>query len=58
MPKIAPTKYLEYIINPFNIFRTKEILKVNPTIIPERKEEIPTKIFVYDYKDKEIIVRG
>ncbi len=50
MPKISSTKYLEYIINPFNIFRTKEILKVNPTIIPERKEEdIPTKIFVYDY---------
>jgi magnesium transporter len=45
-----PTQYLEYILNPFNIFRTKEILKVNPTIIPERKEEeIPTKIFVYDY---------
>jgi magnesium transporter len=50
MPKISSTKYLEYIINPFNIFRTKEILNVNPTIIPERKEEdIPTKIFVYDY---------
>jgi magnesium transporter len=55
MPKITPTKYLEYIINPFNIFRTKEILNVNPTIIPDRKEEIPTKIFVYDYNDKEII---
>lgn len=51
MPKLKkPTQYLEYIINPFNIFRTKEILKVNPTIIPERKEEeTATKIFVYDY---------
>jgi magnesium transporter len=54
MPKIQTTKYLEYILNPFNIFRTKEILKVNPTIIPERKAEIPTQIFVYDYNEKEI----
>ncbi len=45
-----PTQYLEYILNPFNIFRTKEILKVNPTVIPDRREEdIPTKIFVYDF---------
>jgi magnesium transporter len=49
-------EYLEYILNPFNIFRTKEILKVNPTIIPERKEDgIPTKIFVYDYNHTELI---
>jgi magnesium transporter len=51
----SPTKYLEYILNPFSLFRTKEILKVNPTIIPERKEEnIPTKIFVYDYNVNEL----
>ncbi len=49
------TKYLEYILNPFNIFRTKEILKVNPTVIPQRSEEhTPTKIFVYDYNAAEI----
>jgi magnesium transporter len=50
-----PTQYLEYILNPFNIFRTKEILKVNPTVIPERSEEnTPTKIFVYDYNPNSI----
>jgi magnesium transporter len=54
MLKNTSSKYLEYILNPFNIFRTKEILKVNPTIIPERKEEIPTKIFVYDYNTTEL----
>jgi magnesium transporter len=47
--------YLEYILNPFNIFRTKEILKVNPTVIPERKEEAPVKIFVYDYNATELL---
>ncbi len=55
MPNTSKTsQYLEYIINPFNIFRTKEILKVNPTIIPDRVEEIPTKIFVYDYNSTEL----
>jgi magnesium transporter len=56
MSKIKkPTQYLEYILNPFNIFRTKEILKVNPTIIPARKEaDIPTKIFVYDFNNTEL----
>jgi magnesium transporter len=53
----APRKnsYLEYILNPFNIFRTKQILTVNPTIIPERKEEAPVKIFVYDYNATELL---
>ena len=49
MPVPSPTKYLEYLLNPFNIFRTTEILKVNPTIIPERKSEIPTIICAYTY---------
>lgn len=49
---MAPKKrnnYLEYILNPFNLFRTKEILTVNPTVIPERKEETPVKISIYDF---------
>jgi magnesium transporter len=48
------SNYLEYILNPFNLFRTKEILKVNPTVIPERKEEAPVKIFAYDYNAGEL----
>lgn len=42
-------KYLTHYLNPLNLLRTKEILKVNPTVIPERKASEPTKIFVYDY---------
>lgn len=49
MPPKKRNNYLEYILNPFNLFRTKEILTVNPTVIPERKEETPVKIFVYNY---------
>lgn len=47
--------YLEYILNPFNIFRTKEILKVNPTVIPERREEAPVRIFAYDYNATDLL---
>jgi magnesium transporter len=47
--------YLEYILNPFNLFRTKEILTVNPTVIPDRKEETPVKIFAYDYNADQLL---
>lgn len=42
-------KYLTHFLNPLNLLRTKEILQVNPTIIPERKQTDPTKIYVFDY---------
>jgi magnesium transporter len=41
--------YLELVLNPLNLLRTKRVLKVNPTIIPERKEPDKTNIYVYDY---------
>jgi magnesium transporter len=45
--------YLSYILNPLlnplELLRTKKVLQVNPTVTPERKEEQPTHIFVYDY---------
>jgi magnesium transporter len=49
------SNYLEYILNPFNLFRTKEILTVNPTVIPDRKEEVPVKIFAYDFNTETLL---
>lgn len=49
--KLRPEKYLKYLYLP-NLFatrRTKEILKVNPTLIPVREEAREVKAFVYDY---------
>ena len=42
-------KYLDYILNPFDILRTKKVLQVNPTVMPARKEPDEIKIIVYDY---------
>ncbi len=45
-------KYLDYLINPLELLRTKKVLQVNPTVIPERKEAASVKVFLYEY-DKE-----
>lgn len=49
--KMSPEKYLRYLYLPnlFGTDRTKEILHVNPTIVPSRKEPEEVVIFVYDY---------
>jgi magnesium transporter len=46
-----PEKYLRYLYLPklFGTQRTKEILKVNPTVIPQRKEAKEVSAYVYDY---------
>lgn len=41
--------YLDLVLNPFNLLRTKRILNVNPTVIPERKEPDHINLYVYDY---------
>lgn len=48
---LRPDKYLRYLYLPnlFGTDRTKEILHVNPTIIPERVEPEKSKIYVYDF---------
>lgn len=49
--KLRPDKYLKYLYLP-NLFftkRTKEILSVNPTVIPQREEAKEVQIYVYDY---------
>ena len=43
-----------YLLYPFGLMRTKEILKVNPTIIPSRVESSTSVISVYSY-DPEFI---
>jgi len=41
--------YLSYILNPLELLRTKKVLHVNPTVVPERTEPEEIKIYVYDY---------
>ncbi|MEO7263694.1 MAG: magnesium/cobalt transporter CorA [Ferruginibacter sp.] len=41
--------YFEYILNPLELLRTKKVLQVNPTAIPERIEPAEARILVYEY---------
>jgi magnesium transporter len=43
-----------YLPNLFGTQRTKEILNVNPTVIPQRAEAAEVKTFVYDYTPETI----
>lgn len=49
--KIRPEKYLKYLYLPnlFGTQRTKEILAVNPTVIPQREEAKEVLVYVFDY---------
>ena len=42
-------KYLQFIFPFFNTKRTKEIFRVNPTVLPVREEAAEIFIYVYDY---------
>jgi magnesium transporter len=44
-------KYLDYLFNPLDILRTKEVLQVNPTVIHERKEAIETSCYIHEYNN-------
>ncbi|WEK36900.1 MAG: magnesium/cobalt transporter CorA [Candidatus Pseudobacter hemicellulosilyticus] len=48
---MRPQKYLRYLglTGPTGTQRTKEILHVNPTVIPQREEATAVEIKVYDY---------
>jgi len=51
LEKLRPEKYLKYLYIP-NLFapkRTKEILSINPTVIPHREEAKDIVVTVYDY---------
>lgn len=48
------SSYLDLVLNPFNLLRTKRILNVNPTAVPMRKEPEQINLFVYDYDAENI----
>ena len=50
----SPAKYLQLLLPIFNTKRTKEIFRVNPTLIPLREEAKEVKVYVYDYNATEI----
>jgi magnesium transporter len=49
--------YLEYILNPIELLRTKKVLHVNPTSEPVRKEVVNAIINIIEY-DKDQITQG
>lgn len=58
--KSQTEKYLRYILNPLELFgteRTREILSVNPTVVPAREEapNVVISAFVYDKESIEEI---
>jgi len=48
---MEPKKYLQIILPFFNTKRTKEIFRVNPTVIPKREEAKEINVYVYDYRN-------
>ena len=46
---MANKNYLDYILNPLELLRTKKVLHVNPTVMPERKLTAHTIITAYEY---------
>jgi magnesium transporter len=54
--KLRPDKYLKYLYLPnlFSTKRTKEILSVNPTVIPLREEAEEITVTIYDYNAESI----
>lgn len=50
---MAKMNYLDLILNPLDLLRTKKVLQVNPTLPPSRKEPEEIKIILYEFnKDK------
>ncbi|MFZ9386412.1 MAG: magnesium/cobalt transporter CorA [Chitinophagaceae bacterium] len=56
LEKLRPDKYLKYLYLPnlFHTRRTKQILAVNPTIVPQREEAKEVVITVFDYNGETI----
>ena len=54
LEKLRPEKYLRYLYLP-NLFsheRTKEILAVNPTVVPTREEAASVEVSLFDYNSE------
>lgn len=52
---MSKRKYLEYLINPFELIKTKQIVQVNPTIIAERKQDEASQFYVFEYDTETLI---
>lgn len=46
---MATKNYLEYILNPLDLLRTKKVLHVNPTVMHDRQLTAETVITAYEY---------
>lgn len=55
--KLKPEKYLRYLYLPnlFGTQRTKEILSVNPTVIPQREEATEVIVSVFNYNSARLV---
>lgn len=49
-----PKQYLDFILNPMEILRTKKVLHVNPTAEPTRAEPTKSIICVYDFNKENV----
>ena len=47
-------KYLEYILNPLELLRTKKVLHVNPTVLPDRVPTAESSIMLYEYNNDKV----
>ena len=56
---MSPQKYLKYLMLPalFGTHRTKEILQVNPTVMPQREEAQEVEVSVFDYDANHVDVQ-
>jgi magnesium transporter len=50
-------KVLSYLLNPFELLRTKKVLQVNPTVESKRVEPIESSFCVYDYDFNKIDIK-
>ncbi len=46
--------YIDYILNPLDLLRTKKVLQVNPTIMPVRELSVTSHITVFEYNQDKI----
>ncbi|MBP6431465.1 MAG: magnesium/cobalt transporter CorA [Ferruginibacter sp.] len=51
-------KVLSYLLNPFELLRTKKVLQVNPTLESNRVEPIKSSFCAYDYNDKKFEIKN
>ena len=56
LDRLRPNKYLKYLYLPnlFSTKRTKEILQVNPTVMPHREEAQEVVVTIYDYDSEHL----